>query len=403
VALVTGSTAPPPASMPGSSDYGTDAQRPAGRPRPVALFIVSGAVLLASIALVIVLTAARRSSIAKESRSRVATVAAGPVVRLTGVSPGGGNRAITLTGESRPYLSVTLYSKVSGYLKEVRVDKGDHVTRGEILAIVESPETDEAAASALADAKNKRVIADRESQLVAKKFIAPEEAETAETEAVQAEAHASALSTIKGYELLRAPFDGVITARFADPGALLQNAQNAQTSSLPVVAIGTTDSLRVFVYVDQRDAADVKRGTPVTIEDPSRPGVQMTGTVSRYTGELDPQTRTLLAEVDVPNHKGALVPGSIVQVTLDVHGPPYLHVPAAAVFANGLKTFVDVVSPQNRVAVREIHVIENDGEIVHFTSDSVRAGDRVALDLGNSVPDGQLVQPANETVPKPTA
>lgn len=387
----------PPASMPGSSDFGAAGERPAARPRPVALFVVSGAVLLLSIVLVVVLTAARRSSIDREARSRVATVAAGPVVRLVAVSPGGGDRRITLTGESRPYLSVTLYSKVSGYLKEVRVDKGDKVTRGQILAIVESPETDEAAASALADAKNKRVIADRESQLVAKQFISPEEAGTAETDAVQAEAHASALATMKGYELLRAPFDGVITARFADPGALLQNAQNAQTSSLPVVAIGTTDSLRIYVYVDQRDAADVRRGTPVTIEDPSRPGARMTGVVSRYTGELDPATRTLLAEIDVPNHSGRLVAGSIVEVTLDVHAPPYLHVAAAAVFARGRSTFVDVISPERRVAVREIHVVENDGEIVHFTSDSVRAGDRVALDLGSSVPDGQLVQPASET------
>ncbi|HWZ58164.1 MAG TPA: HlyD family efflux transporter periplasmic adaptor subunit, partial [Gemmatimonadaceae bacterium] len=229
----------------------------------------------------------------------------------------------------------------------------------------------------------------------------PEEAETAETEAVQAEAHASALATIKGYELLRAPFDGVITARFADPGALVQNAQNAQTSSLPVVAVGTTDSLRIYVYVDQRDAGDVTRGSPVTIQDPSHASVTLTGTVSRFTGELDPQTRTLLAEIDVPNHKSVLVAGGIVQVTLDVHSSPFLHVPAAAVFANGTQNYIALVTSQNRVAVHEIHVMENDGEIIHFTSDSVRAGDRAALDLGRSVPDGQRVQPADEPATTP--
>ncbi len=366
------------------------------QPRPVGLYVGGGLLLLAAVVLIAVLAGTRHASLERETRARVAAVAAGPVVRLAAVSPGGGNRHIVLTGESRPYFSVTLYSKVSGYLKEVQVDKGDRVRRGQILAIVESPETDEAATSALADARNKRVIAGRDSQLIAKRLIAPEEAETAETEAVVAEAHASALSTIKGYELLRAPFDGVITARYADPGALMQNAQNAQTSSLPVVAVGTTDSLRIFVYVDQRDAADVRRGTPVTIEDPSRPGAAMTGTVSRFTGELDPQTRTLLAEVDVPNHKGALVAGSIVEVTLDVHAPPYLHVPAAAVFANGSKNFVAVVTPQNRVAVHSIHIMENDGEVIHFTADSVGAGDRVALDLGDSVPNGQRVQPVDE-------
>jgi membrane fusion protein, multidrug efflux system len=373
-----------------------DPSSPPARPKPLGLYIAGAILVVTAIGLVMILTAARRASFAADARARVAAVDAGPTVRLTDVSRGGGNRQIVLTGESRPFYSVTLYSKVSGYLKDVRVDKGDRVHRGQILAVVESPETDEAYASAVADAKNKRVISGRDSQLIGQKLIAPEEAETAETEAVQADAHASALATIKGYELLRAPFDGIVTARFADPGALMQNAQNAQTSSLPVVAVGTTDSLRVFVYVDQRDAADVRRGTPVTIVDPSRPAVPLTGTVSRYTGELDPQTRTLLAEIDVPNHKGNLVAGSIVQVTLSVHAEPYLHVPSSAVFADGAKTYVAVVTPQDRVAVHEVRVMENDGEIVHFTSDSVTAGDRVAIDLGNSVPNGQRVRPVND-------
>jgi RND family efflux transporter MFP subunit len=373
-------------------------ERTSRRARPTGLYVAGGSLLIVAVLLVVILTAAHRSSLVKETNARAAAVSAGPVVRLVDVSRGGGNRQITLTGESRPYFSVTLYSKVSGYLTEVRVDKGDKVRKGQILAVVESPETDEAYASAVAEANNKRVIADRDQQLIAKKYIAPEEAETAETEAVQSDAHASALATVKGYELLRAPFDGVVTARFADPGALMQNAQNAQTSSLPVVAVGTTDSLRVFVYVDQRDAGDVVRGTPVTIEDPSRPGLHLTGTVSRYTGELDPATRTLLAEIDLPNHHGQLVAGSILQVTLDVHAPPYLHVPAGAVFAQGVKNFVAVVTPDDRVVVRGVRVMDNDGEIVHFMSDSVQAGDRVALDLGNTVPNGQRVQPADEGV-----
>ena len=366
------------------------------RATPWPLYLGGGLLLLVAIILVVVLSAARRASFAKEARTRVAVVSAGPAVHVVDVTPGGGDRTISLTGESRPYFSVTLYSKVSGYLTEVRVDKGDKVHRDQVLAVVESPETDEAFTSAVADSKNKREIADRDSQLISQKLIAPEEAQTAETEAQQAEAHARALSTIKGYEVLRAPFDGVVTARFADPGALLQNAQTAQTSSLPVVAIGTTDSLRIYVYVDQRDAGDVRRGTPVTIIDPTRPDAPIKAAVSRYTGELDPQTRTLLAEIDVPNHTHALVAGSIVQVALEVHATASLHLPASAVFSDGPRNLVAVVTPQDRVAVHQIHVVDNDGEIVRFTSDSVRAGDRVAIDLGNSVPNGERVQPAEE-------
>jgi multidrug efflux pump subunit AcrA (membrane-fusion protein) len=167
------------------------------------------------------------------------------------------------------------------------------------------------------------------------------------------------------------------------------------------LAIGTTDSLRVFVYVDQADASEVRRGSPVTIIDPSHPSTPLTGVVSRFTGELDPQTRTLLAEIDVPNHRAALVAGSILQVTLQVNSPPYLHVPAGAVFSQGVKNFVAIVNSEHRVEVREIHVVINDGEVVYFTSDSIKAGDHVAMDLGNSVPDGQRVQPVDETPKHP--
>jgi RND family efflux transporter MFP subunit len=381
----------------------TDAP-PATRKSSRGLYLAGGLLVLLSAGLVVLLTAARRRSFAKETEARVATVSAGPVVRVASVAQGGGNRQITLTGESRPFYAATLYSKVSGYLVQVDVDKGDRVRKGQTLAIVESPETDEAYTSAVADAKNKRAIADRDAQLISSKLIAPEEAETAETDAQQAEAHQRALATLKGYEILRAPFDGVVTARFADPGALMQNAQNSQTSSLPVVAVGTIDSLRVFIYVDQRDARDVQRGSPVTLSDPSRPDIPVHAHVTRFTGELDPATRTLLAEVDISNGKGAFVAGSIMQAMLEVHAAPYVTVSAEAVFARGIKNYVAVVTPDNKVQFKEVHVLDNDGETVRLAPGDLSAGDRVALDLGDSVPEGQQIQPLGEpSAAKPAA
>ncbi len=367
------------------------------------LYIGGVLIVALTIGAVVVLGASRKSSLAREARARVADVTAGPRVQVARVETGGGDRTIVLTGESRPYFSVTLYSKVSGYLTAVRVDKGDPVRKGDVLAVVESPETDEAYASALADAKNKREIADRDAQLIARKLIAPEEAQTAETDAAQAEAHARALATLKGYEVLRAPFNGVVTARFADPGALMQNAQNAQTSALPVVAVGQIDSLRVFVYVDQRDAGDVKRGSPVTLDDLTHPNVPIQGRVTRYTGELDPATRTLLAEVDVPNGKRDLVAGGILRVTMRVHAPAYLRVPAEAVFARGNATFVARITPGNTIAFHLVHVLDNDGEMVRLAPHDVDPGDRVALNLGDSVPDGQRIQPIAEPSAEPSA
>ena len=352
------------------------------------VFVMLGAVVF--------LTAEHKNSLVHETTARVVDVDAGPRVQVVAAEAGGGNRDLVLTGESRPYFSATLYSKVSGYLTTVRVDKGDRVHVGDVLAVVESPETDESYASGLADAKNKREIADRDAQLIARKLIAPEEAETAESDAAQAEAHARALGTLKGYEVIKAPFDGVITASYADPGALMQNAQTSQTSALPVVAIGQIDSLRIFIYVTQADAADVRRGSVVTIDDPSHPGHPIHARVTRYTGELDPATRTLLAEIDVPNATHQLVAGSIVQVTLRVHASPYVRVPAEAVFSRGFKNFVATLTSNNQIAFREVHVVDNDGLTVRLTPGDLQAGDRVALNLGDSVPDGQRVQPIGE-------
>lgn len=390
-------TTQPPSRSPGghSGPPWTPSYTPSRRAGSL-LYIGGGIVIVVAIVLVVGLSAFKRTSVAHEQRDRVAAVANGPVVRVVAVERSPGARAISLTGETRPFLSVALYAKVSGYLQDVRVDKGDHVIQGQILAVVESPETDQEVTSAIADAKNKRAIADRDAQLIAQKLIAPEEAEDAETQAQMASATAERLKAMKEYELIRAPFNGTVTARYADPGALVQNAAGAQTSALPVVEVGTTDSLRIFVYLAQRDAADIRRGTPVTITDPSRPTVHVAGAVTRYTGELDPNTRTLLAEIDLSNRKGTIVPGSFVEVSLSITGPRYLEIPAEALIIRGAKNYVAVVGRDDRVTFREVHILDTNGVTVRLI-DGVQEGERVALNLGDSVPEGQHVQPAGDT------
>jgi len=360
------------------------------------LYIGGGIIVVAAIAWVIALSAFKRSSISRERERRVAAVAVGPTVRAMRVERSPGARTITLTGETRPFLSVALYAKVSGYLQDVRVDKGDHVKAGDVLALVQSPETDQQVEAAVADARNKRLIADRDAQLIAQKLIAPQEAEQAETDAQMAGATVERFKALKDYELIRAPFSGTVTARYADPGALVQNAEGSQTSALPVVEVGTTDSLRIFVYLAQRDAADIRRGAPAIITDPSRPDVHVIGTVTRFTGELDPSTRTLLAEIDLTNRKGTIVPGSFVQVSLAVAGPRYLEIPAEALIVRGTKDFVAILTTDNRVTFREVHVLDTDGVTVRLL-DGVQEGERVALNLGDSVPEGQHVQPVDDT------
>jgi RND family efflux transporter MFP subunit len=356
------------------------------------LYIGGIILVLVSAGVVAAKAIGRHDSAADAVRRRRTEVAAGPRVQTALVTRSPGSRTLTLQAEAQPFLSVTLYSKVSGYLKEIRVDKGDRVTQGEVLAIVESPETDQQYTGAAAQAANDRVIADRDRQLVGTKLIAPEEAETAESDAQSAQARAQQFATLKGYETLRAPFSGRVTSRFADPGALVQDAQNAANGALPVVVVSQTDSLRVYVYLDQRDAADVRRGAVAVVSDPNRPQVHVTGTVARYTGEPDPSTRTLMAEIDVQNANNAIVPGSFVQVQLHVVAPSYLEMPADALVLRGNKDFAAVVTSNNTVAFREIHIVDTDGVTVRIL-DGLAEGDRVARNLGDTVIEGQHVQP----------
>ena len=130
------------------------------------------------------------------------------------------------------------------------VDKGDKVKKDQLLAVIESPEIDKQYMGALADQKNKKAIAGRMSQLRARDLVSPQEADQAESDYAVAQSKLDSLAVQKSYENLRAPYDGTVTARFADPGALVQNATNSQTSALPVVTVNTIDELRVYVYVD---------------------------------------------------------------------------------------------------------------------------------------------------------
>ena len=245
----------------------------------------------------------------RRSRDGAAAVNMGPEVRVTAAKLSAGARSVSIVGEARPYASVTLYSKVSGYLKEVRVDKGDRVKAGQILAVIESPELDRQYDAALAHAVDKRRDANRSKLLVAKGYISRQDADHADTAASQSESNAASLKTQKDYEILRAPFAGTVTARFADPGALLQSAVSSQTTALPVVTVSSTEKLRVYIYLDQRDAVYVRAGDPVEIADSARPDIRLPASVTRMSGELDSRTCTLLTEIELDNRKGTILAG----------------------------------------------------------------------------------------------
>jgi RND family efflux transporter MFP subunit len=340
----------------------------------------------------LILLEQKRLSVSGEMRERIAQVKAGPEVRVVAAIRSPGGRSVSLVGEARPYATVTLYAKVSGYIKEIRVDKGDRVKEGQVLAVIESPELDQQYEATLADAKNKRRDAIRAKPLLENGSISIQDADRAETAAQQAEANTEALRIQKDYQIIRAPFPAVVTARFVDPGALVQSAVTSQTAALPIVTLSKTNRIRVYVYLDQRDASLVRVGDAAEISDAARPHIRLVASVSRISGQLDDRTRTLLVEIDVDNSRGLLLAGGFVQVSLALKTQPSVEIPAAALLMKGEKSFVAVVSSGNRVSFRPVVISDSDAKTVRFSS-GLEEGENVILNPGWGILDGGEVQP----------
>jgi RND family efflux transporter MFP subunit len=371
---------------------------PSATAAPLARSVRIGAVALVVLALgTAALLASRRSrASAAEGARREHDAATGPVVRAVEVVASSSTHHLVLLGEARPFASVTLYAKVSGYLKWIGVDKGDRVKADQVVAIIESPETDAAWSAAKADHEQKALTASRVRQLLDKKFVSPQEADQAVADEAIARERLEALAQQRAFEQLKAPFDGTVTSRFADPGALVQNAASSQTSALPVVTVERADRLRVYVFLDQSDAASVRVGLPAVLTMDERTSLRMPVRVSRTSGELDPRTRKLLVEFDVENVTGAIVPGSFVHVELDVPAPSLPEVPSEALIVRAERTYVPVLAADSTVHFREVKVAINDGRRVRVLS-GLAPGERVVLNVGDALAEGARVRPSADS------
>jgi membrane fusion protein, multidrug efflux system len=357
------------------------------------LFFVVGVLLVvAALTLVIGLWKANSKYLADERSSRLNELKAGYRVRLVPARLGPNTRPISLVGDARPYTSVTLYSKVSGFLQKINVDKGDKVIEGQVLAVIESPELDRQYDATLADAKNKQADAQRARGLFVNGAMSLQDVERSETIAKVAENNAASLKAQKAYLVISSPFTGIVTARYADPGALVQNAATAQTSALPIVSLAQIDRLRVYVYADQSIAGLIREGDVAEILDSARPDIKIKGSVTRTSGELDPKTRTLLVEIDVDNHENQILAGSSVRVTLWVQTRQYVEVPVEALLVRGGKHFVGTVTPDNTISFRPITIHDSNGKVLRLSS-GVKEGDLVTINVRNRVIDGEKVDP----------
>jgi membrane fusion protein, multidrug efflux system len=321
-----------------------------------------------------------------------AELAKGPAVQVATIAQGPKERQITLLADTRPYQVATLYGKVGGYLKSVAVDRGDHVIAGQVMAEVESAETDRQFDAAVSDLENKRKNAERENELVKRGWTSVQSADQANTAYRMAQAAMEQLAVMKSYEVLRAPFDGTVTARFVDVGALVQSSVTNQTSNQPVMTIADMSRLRVDVYVEQKDVPYVHVGDLADVADGANPDRKVRARISRTAEQLDPRTRTLFVELEVDNSNGFLVPGAFAYVTLHVPVPSYPEIPVAGLVVRGANTFIANVRTDSTVNLQPVKVATTDGMRASL-AEGGHVGERVALNLPDEVGDGSRVRP----------
>jgi RND family efflux transporter MFP subunit len=305
------------------------------------------------------------------------------------------SRALDLPATIHGYIEAPMYAKVAGYLKTIKVDKGDRVTRGQLLAILDTPDLDKQVADAKANYWLQAITDKRDQALVHQQVIAQQDADNQHSAMLQAKATYEQLLAEQGYKVIIAQFDGIISARFVDPGALIPQS-TASLSGTPIVSISSMAPLRVYAYVSQNLALFIKNGDPATITLYEIPGRVFKGPIIRHPEALDAASRTMLVEVDLPNTDLSLYPGMYARLSMVVHTPQKGQMVRddALVFRSG-KIYVPVVR-QDRLHLVEVTLGYDNGQKVVVNGD-IRSDDLVALNVGQAAEDGEHVHPVQSS------
>ncbi len=314
---------------------------------------------------------------------------------------------VPIPAEFRPYEEVELHAKVAGYVKDMNVDFGDHVKAGKLLATLEVPELKDELDHALAT--EKRAEADyTDAHLIYTRLqavdkdhpnlVAQQELDTAEakdrtTEAAIAAAKADVekYQTLVGYTQITAPFDGVVTHRYVDPGALIQAGTASETQSLPLVRVSDNYRLRLDFPVSVAYVKDIHVGDTVEVRVESLGGKSFSGTITRATMRVNEDTRTMTTEVEVPNPNLELVPGMYASVVFKAQDHPNaLAVPIQAL-PPGQTSTIYVINDQHQVEERPVTLgIQTADKYEILTG--LKEGEMVLVGSRSRVRPGQTVQ-----------
>jgi RND family efflux transporter MFP subunit len=323
---------------------------------------------------------------------------------------------LVLPGDTRGWHESTIYARVSGYVDKWFVDIGDRVKKGQVLADIDTPDLDaqlSAAGHELAVSQSQVGVAQANQEFARTTYdrwrqAAPGDVSVQETQEKKAQfdsstanlkatqskvsadqADVTRLEAMKAFAKVTAPYDGVITARQIDIGDLVTAGSTASTTLLYRMA--QADPIRVFVDVPQNASADMNVGVPATAVANDYSGRTFRGQIARTSAAIDPISKTLHVEVDIPNPKLILLPGMYMEVTFQLPHSAMVEVPASALIFRSGGPQLAVVDSDGTVHFSNITIAQDQGDVVEVGS-GVSIGQKVALNISSQVSDGEKVE-----------
>ena len=318
-----------------------------------------------------------------------------------------GESAMVLPGTLKANVESPLYARTNGYLKKWYRDIGSHVNKGDLLAEIDTPEIDQQLAQARADLTTAQAnlglagtTTTRYQELLKSDSVSKQDADNAsgnyaarQAMVQSAEANVKRLEELESFKRVYAPFSGVITQRNVDSGNLI-NAGNGGNSNKEMFDLAQIDPLRVFVSVPQSFGPSIHLGMKACLELTEFSGRSFCGQVARTANAIDPGTRTLLTEVDVPNPSGTLLPGSYAQVNFNVKmtGQRFT-LPINALLFRPEGTIVAVVGPDSHLNLKKITIGRDFGASVEVL-EGASPEDNIVINPPDALEQGQLVKVA---------
>ena len=333
-----------------------------------------------------------------------------PVVRTAKPTASPASDELVLPGNVTAFIEAPIYARTSGYLKSWYTDIGTPVKRGQLLAEIETPEVDQQLrqsksdlATAAANARIATITDVRWKGLLVNKAVSPQDAETraasaeaAQATAASAQANVGRLEELESFKRVVAPFDGVVTARNTDIGALI-NA--GQTTGSQLFRVSDVTRLRVYVQVPEQYAPQTRPGVAAQLRFNEHPGVEYPAQVVRTAQALDPTLRTLQVELQVDNSKGELFPGAYAEVHFKLPGNANtLRVPATALVFRAAGLQIATVVQGNQVRLHSVSQGRDFGTTVELLS-GVKANDVIVVNPPDSITEGARVRIAKPPPP----